>query len=240
MSIRKKHIRITVVGLVLVVLLPVLVAMANGQDDSSAEDGWSRDVQSYAGEYDVTADEAAKRLRLQDEVGQLDSRLIAGEPATFGGIWIEHTPTFKVRAAFTENGAETLGAYEQSADLQAVLETVVAGSSLVDLGSARDLAQAAVSRTGNRADFALNVPGNVVHIYTLDADGLKEDLADARETLSPKVVIKEVNQLVTPTHGLKIHGGESLTGCTSGFSVVHTGGDRGILTAAHCDRDRRQ
>ena len=59
------------------------------------------------------------------------------------------------------------------------------------------------------------------------------------------VVIKSVGSLSVPAHAWRIHGGEHLTDCTSGFAVRELEGyddegnpiygDSGITSAGHCD-----
>ena len=56
----------------LAVLVPALMAMGNGQADGQQSTALSRDAASYAADFDVTQEEALRRLRIQDEVGALD------------------------------------------------------------------------------------------------------------------------------------------------------------------------
>lgn len=50
--------------------------------------------------YKISADEAMMRLNLQDEVTALATTLAAENPDDFGGVWIEHEPTYKIVVAF--------------------------------------------------------------------------------------------------------------------------------------------
>ena len=78
------------------------------------------------------------------------------------------------------------------------------------------------------------VSDNRVELYTLDAAALKKALADAGEVLPANVTVAQVDALSSLDHGSEIHGGENMRGCTSGFSVVHSDGTKGISTAGHC------
>lgn len=154
---------------------------------------------------------------------------------TFGGLWIQHTHTFKIKAAFTSSGTESLSRYEKSKDLSQALEVVSVDTTYQALLEAQELANTAVERTEVAADAGINLVGNVVEIYVLDAQELRDALAEEGVQLPEKVVIVEVESLTTPAHGYEIHGGEHLTTCTSGFSVSDDDGKEGISTAGHCN-----
>lgn len=97
-----------VVAMVALLVVPLVIAM--GYDQSGTEDAsaLSRDAQNYAEDYGVSVEEARQRLDLQAEAGGLGASLTADEKATFGGLWIEHTPKYSVKIAFTEDGDATL------------------------------------------------------------------------------------------------------------------------------------
>ena len=228
-------VRMVLLGVALVLVVPMLVAMVNGQGDSSVAATVGRDVQQYADDYGVSVDVAQSRLDMQDEIGGLDATLLSSESSTFGGLWVEHSPAYKVKVGFTEDGAATLSRHSKSSGLERVIEVVDVDTTLTELRQIKAETGGKVSEVGERADWAVNVSGNQVHIYTLDASALKGALEEAGYTLSTKAVVKEVDALVTPAHGVEIHGGEDLRICMSGFSVEHDNGDKGILTAAYCD-----
>lgn len=51
--------------------------------------------------YGLTLDEAARRLRLQDEISALVSQVKrAGDPE-FGAIWVQHQPVFRINISYT-------------------------------------------------------------------------------------------------------------------------------------------
>ncbi|MFA5761870.1 MAG: hypothetical protein WC877_08970, partial [Dehalococcoidales bacterium] len=55
-----------------------------------------KDAELYAKLNEVSVDEALIRLDLQNAAGELDAILTEKEADTFAGLWIEHTPDFKV------------------------------------------------------------------------------------------------------------------------------------------------
>jgi hypothetical protein len=63
----------------------------------------------YANHYSVSVDEALKRLEIQNSFGEtgLQTELSTQEPGTFGGLWLQHEPEFKIVVAFTRDGEAT-------------------------------------------------------------------------------------------------------------------------------------
>ena len=98
-----------------------------------------------------------------------------GEKTTFAGLWIQHTPTHAVKAAFTENGNVALEGYEKSDGLADELAAVTAQVSLEDLLTAQEDAKNSVARTAVSAEYSVIVQDNVVEVLTLDSDDLIDD-----------------------------------------------------------------
>ncbi len=220
-----------VVGLLVV---PLLIAMGYDQSGAKGDGTSGRDAESYADDYGVTVEEARRRLDLQVEAGKLGASLAANESATFGGLWIEHTPEYVVKAAFTEDGDATLQRYKKSKALAGVIESVAVDTTLNNLIAAQGSAKTSVSRTSVAAEYGVSVADNAVNVFTLDKEALKDALDKKGKELPAKARIKEVSALSAPTHGTQIHGGEHLSTCTAGFSVKNSNGTQGITTAGHC------
>ncbi len=72
------------------------------------------DAKTYASIYDVSVDEAAKRLTLQGIAENLNASLVTKEDATFAGLWIQHEPDYRVIVQFTNNGDVTIKSYIQN------------------------------------------------------------------------------------------------------------------------------
>lgn len=84
----------------------------------------------YARTYCVSVEEAERRMAIQlrdaigpktepgprpapdpNAIGTVAARLREEEAATFAGLWIEHSPEYRVVVAFTRDGAKTLAKY---------------------------------------------------------------------------------------------------------------------------------
>ena len=71
----------------------------------------ARDARMYAEQHDVELSEAITRLLMQDSVGELDVDLLSNESGTFGGLWIQNEPEYRVVVAFTKDGERTIAEY---------------------------------------------------------------------------------------------------------------------------------
>lgn len=65
----------------------------------------------YAEHYGVTEEEALQRFDISDAFSGLGYELETKETETFGGLWIQHEPSFCVAIAFTRDGEETIKKY---------------------------------------------------------------------------------------------------------------------------------
>ena len=73
-----------------------------------------QDACHYAADMGVDLPEAVRRLQAQATIGELGAELEANEQPTFGGLWIQHKPEYKVVVAFTRDGEETVRPYIQA------------------------------------------------------------------------------------------------------------------------------
>ena len=203
-------------------------------DDSNPinTDALGMDARAYASDYGVTVEEARRRLTLQGSVGILQEDLVDSESDTFGGLWIQHEPEFRIVARFTEDGESTVRPYVTDEALSGLVDVQSADSTLDDLEAAQDEAMTTVDGLGVQAESEIDVIGNRVKLFVVDRTGLDSALATPDVELPDEVDIVTVNELSTVTTDL--YAGLSTVPCTAGFSVVHSDGRKGITTAAHC------
>lgn len=195
-------------------------------------DALGMDAKAYAADYGVTVEEARRRLTLQGSVGSLEEALVDNESDTFGGLWIQHEPEFRIVARFTQGGESTVRPYVTDEALSGLVDVQTADSTLDDLEAAQDKAMMTVDEFGIPAESEIDVIGNRVKLFVVNRTGLDSSLAKPDVELPDEVDIVTVNELSTVTADL--HAGLTTVPCTAGFSVVHSDGRKGITTAAHC------
>lgn len=195
-----------------------------------------RDARMYASDHGLGLREAVHRLQLQRAAGHLDAQLAKNERATFGGLWIQHTPRFRVVVRFTRSGRQTVRPYIQDGPLASLVEVRTGGVSLATLEATQAEQSRNARRLGIRVDSRINVSENRVEIEVTDRSRLDAGLRAATLRLPSHVAVNTVPQLSEPT--VIIYAGLGLSGgCTSGFSIVPNTSGAGILTAAHCPND---
>lgn len=201
---------------------------------AAAQSARLEDAKSYAAAFGVSVDEAARRLELQGQIGELDAALAADEKGTFAGLFIQHQPEFRAIAQFTDRGAEErLKSRIAGGPLANVVETRRARFSLDDLAKRQETAGERSRAAGVAFNSDINVFENRVELYVVELEKLQAKLEAAGARLPEGVVVKRVPRLAQTE--VAITGGVPLSTCTGGFTVRNnSSGELGISTAAHC------
>jgi hypothetical protein len=161
-------------------------------------DALRRDAQAYADEMGIGIEEAMRRLALQDPIGELNATLAARESATFGGLWVEHEPEYKVVVLFTRNGEETIRPLVAGGPLAEIVEVRVADATLGELIAAQSEASRIIDRLGIAVNSAVDVKRNRVEIWTTNSAKLARNLSDAGLQLPLHVELITVSTLASP------------------------------------------
>lgn len=202
------------------------------QTSVGAEEALLRDAETYAADQGVGIPEALRRLRLQREAGELNARLEAAEAATFAGLYVEHSPGFRVVARFTRDGERTLSRYVAGTALAEAVQVEPASVPLAQLQARLEASHLAMQRAGIASDGGLDLRANRAEVYVRPAD-----VGAARAVLASapgQAAVVAADHLAEPEHGDYLHGGLHLSTCTSGFTVQNSSGKKGITTSAHC------
>ena len=151
----------------------------------------AQDAQMYAVDFGVELPEAIRRLTLQRPIGKLGATLESNEADTLGGFWIQHEPEFRVVAAFTMEGEETIAKYVQDGPLMDIIEVRTVDATLEELKRSQREAGAMVTGLGFQAASGINVFENRAEIYVPDRSRLEEALQNSGQTLPAHVHIVE-------------------------------------------------
>jgi hypothetical protein len=198
----------------------------------------------YSEKFGVTYDEAEFRLELQTSFPDLEPALEKNDPNTFGGVWIQHEPEYKIIVAFTDECEKKIKKYDDyiPKEVSPYIETKLVERSLLDLRGDQSQMVDSFREVGIKTDSWVDVIENRVVVY-IEKDQ-KSFLDNAINTgiikMPSKVKIAEVEELTHPT--TDIYGGLTLDSipyiwhaCTSGFAVEdNSSNDVGIITAGHC------
>lgn len=206
------------------------------------EDTVDPDVAAYMNFANVSRAEAERRLGNEERISQLRQELDSVDG--FGGLYIEHEPTYSIVINYTPqlNLEALLTSY---VSLLPEIDTKIVNYPLSDLRSARQaLIHNLPANYVNTFEMEIDISANQLKVYTLDE--YREDLSSEIYALSvfeaidtDILSISTIPELSRPVNDGKIYGGDDLNfsdgtlHCTSGFGAVYNGQD-GILTAYHC------
>lgn len=142
----------------------------------------ARDARIYAAQHGVELSEAIARLLMQDTVGELEI-LLYEESGTFGGLWIQHEPEYRVIVAFTKDGEETIARYVRDETLMELIEIRTVEATYRELMKADREAGWTLAEMGFRSRIIINVPENRVEVHTPDRSRLERALRKNGKTL---------------------------------------------------------
>lgn len=198
-----------------------------------------KDAIEYAKDQDVSVNEAVRRLELQEDIGKLNAKLASRESETFGGLWIQHTPTFGVVVNMTENLDRVLQ-YTNGTTLANIIEARKTDKSLKQLKADQHVARKAVEAIGMQSESEINIFKNQVELYVLDEEQLSLSTKTRASVSIPDgvVLIETKSFSVSAVNAYAGHYTSSSSDtCTVGYSVSKLG-KQGITTAGHCDNRR--
>jgi hypothetical protein len=191
-----------------------------------------KDAAEYAKDQGVSLDEAVKRLELQNAIGQFEVELSSKEPNTFGGLYIQHRPYFKV-IVNTTGTSDTIKGHAQTTPIADLIEVRKVSRSLKQLEARQQLVTGTLASLGIPSETSIDVYKNLVDLQVLDSTQLKSVLkAIGKLNVLENVATVDVNSFMSMT--VDAYAGNNMS-CTSGYSVRDSHGLRGITTAGHCN-----
>jgi hypothetical protein len=138
-----------------------------------------RDAEEYARQFGVTMEEATERMQFQDGIGELNAALQANEADTFGGLWIEHEPDYRIVVLFTRQGERTIRPYLAGKPYAHLVEVRKARYTLAELETIQAQATRELAKLDFGVDVLLDVTGNRVEVTVGDREWFESELRRA-------------------------------------------------------------
>ena len=142
----------------------------------SPEESLRVDAESYAERFGVTLEEAIQRLQFQEGIGALNAALQADQADTFGGLWIEHEPDFRIVTLFTRDGEQTIRPYLAGKPFAQQVEVRQARYTLAELETIYAQAIHELAKLDFDVNASLDVSGNRVEVTVSDREGFEAEL----------------------------------------------------------------
>jgi len=151
-----------------------------------------QDAQYYADEMGVSLEEAMARLDTQSEdaISNLNNQLQANEADTFAGLWIQHEPEYRVVAAFTHDGEETIRKYiADDSELAQLIEVRPAQYTYEQLQADQQAVLSILDTIQLPVAVGIMVMENRVELDITDRAAFDAALAEANATLPESVIV---------------------------------------------------
>ncbi|MEO7841805.1 MAG: S1 family peptidase [Anaerolineales bacterium] len=230
--------------IVLLVQVPVVTFAQSGGPGQpppvvrSDEEAYRADAEAYVAAFGGTIDEAVRRLKLQDKIAKLDAKLQTHESRVFAGLWIEHTPRFRVVVQFTRGGKEVVLPLLQKGPLAPLtneVEVQNAPISLQQLRKSHNEVIQNIQATGVPFESDIVLQNSSINVYVTSREQLEVAMSNIGRQFPDNVQVVEVEQLSQPQAnwyaGYRLNNGN---GCTSGFSLRTAFNQKYASTAGHC------
>ena len=151
------------------------------------------DAAEYARQFGVSPDEALRRLRVQNEIDGLGAALQREQAETFAGLWIQHEPEFRLIAAFTRDGEQTIRPYLEGKTYAELVEVKTFPYSLRDLESAQQQVIKIAKELGIPITSYISVQENRVTIVVGNAELFQEEVRSAGRELPEPVELVAID-----------------------------------------------
>ncbi|MCM3681034.1 S1 family peptidase [Sphingomonas paucimobilis] len=211
---------------------------------NSKGSGKDLQVEYLAQQYGISAAEAAERVDALRDVQQIVDVAVASDPDGFAGLWVEHTPTFKIIVAFTGQDERKAFLDQIPAKLRRYVQLRNATKSLA--AAQQDLDAILKAITAAKLPFETYFePRSQNYVVTVKdqaaaqtARGLIPPTLRSAVKVEVGPILQTFQTNVRP--GDAVYGGWELvdsTGratCSYGFAGRDSNGRDSILTAAHC------
>ena len=197
-------------------------------------------------QYGISLDEAAMRINLQSDIAALVQQVRADTSADIAGIWVQHTPVFKIMIGFTNPDDKKLVRFQISSKIRRYVSLKQMPRGRKAVLAEQDALNAAILGSGLQ-DFTSEIAEETGQIIVrVETAGDRQKLAPIVAQISPDATI-EVKPVARPTaapigvqSGDYIYGGfyyyfdQSTQACSFAFPA-RLGSTQGILTAGHCN-----
>jgi hypothetical protein len=201
-------------------------------------------VDQLAQSHGISTAQAAERVDILGEVERIVEQALAEDADSFGGVWVDHSPTFKIIVAFTGQSERKAFVDRLPAKARRYVQIRNATKSLAAAQQDVDQILKAVSGAGVPFETYFE-PRSQNYIVTVK----DQAAAGVARGLIPAALRSMVNVRVGPvteTFQTNVQSGDQVYGawdlldidgqptCTYGFAGKDSRGQDAILTAGHC------
>ncbi len=147
------------------------------------------DAAIFAEDAGITLEEANQRLVFQETIGDIQPQLMSDLGDTYGGLWVEHEPAYRIVIALTEGDQASIRPYIEGQDWAGYVEVIHVDYTLEELTRDQAAAGRAAETVHASVTTAVDVIHNRVELWVGNPELFQNDLIGAGLRLPPSVVI---------------------------------------------------
>jgi hypothetical protein len=155
----------------------------------AVEGASSRDSTAFVDDQGLPLDEATYRMRFEETIGEFQSLLMADLTDTYGGLWVEQHPEYRIVIALTEGDIETIWPYLDGYEWADFVEVLPVNYTLEELRADQAMASQAADSVQVSAVTAVDIVNNRIELVVGNPDILLIDLTQAGVQLPESVVV---------------------------------------------------
>jgi hypothetical protein len=134
-------------------------------------------------------DEATYRTRFEETIGEFQSLLMADLTGTYGGLWVEQQPEYRIVIALTEGDIETIRPYLAGYEWADFVEVLPVNYTLEELRADQAITSQVADSVNVSATTAVDIVNNHVELIVGNPGLFLTDLAQAGIELPESVVV---------------------------------------------------
>jgi hypothetical protein len=153
------------------------------------EGALQRDSAAFAADQGLALEETMQRLQFQETIGDIQPLLMADLPDTYGGLWVEQQPEYRIVIALTEGDIETIHPYLAGREWADFVEVRPVNYTLEELRADQAIASQAANSVKVAAITTVDIVNNRVELIIGNPGLFLSDLAQAGIELPETVVV---------------------------------------------------
>jgi len=153
------------------------------------EGALGRDSSAFVDDQGMPLDEATYRTRFEETIGEFQSLLMADLTDTYGGLWVEQHPEYRIIIALTEGDIDTIRPYLDGYEWADFVDVLPVNYTLEELRGDQAIASQAVDSVQGSAVTTIDIVNNRVELIVDNPDLFLAGLTQAGVLLPGSVIV---------------------------------------------------
>ena len=111
----------------------------------------------------------------------MDAILARNEADIYAGLWIQHSPQFRIVVQFTQEGNETIHPYIENEPIAVYVETRIVEYTIKELEAAQVATQLEIRDLGIATNSGINMVDNRVELHVIERSRIRYRSAGSKK-----------------------------------------------------------